>query len=218
MNSIKGKKILLTAGPVWIPIDKVRVITNVFGGSLGAKIASLISQKGAQVKALFGPVRAELPPASEFLEIVRFHYFDELLEMMEKEISQGDYDIVIHSAAVSDYRPIEIGKGKISSGKKNLSINFEPTVKIVDLIKEWDSSVKLVKFKLEVGLTKEALIEKAYQSMLHSQADLIVANNFDDVFQKEHRAFVIQKNKEIIECLGKEEIAEKLLKVISNEI
>jgi phosphopantothenate---cysteine ligase (CTP) len=184
---------------------------------LGAKIASLISQKGAQVKALFGPVRAELPPASEFLEIVRFHYFDELLEMMEKEISQGDYDIVIHSAAVSDYRPIGVGEGKISSGKKNLTINFKPTVKIVDLVKKWDPSVELVKFKLEVGLTKEALIEKAYQSMLHSQADLMVANNFDDVFQKEHRAFIIQKDKKVIECLGKEEIVQKLITALEKE-
>ncbi len=218
IKTLKGKKILVTAGPVWEPIDRVRVITNIFGGALGVKIASWAQREGAEVTLVFGPGRAELPSlVLEKSKVIRFHYFDELFKIMKEEISSGKYDIVIHSAAVSDYRPTEVGQGKIASGQKELVIHFVPTVKIVDFIKRWDPSVFLVKFKLEVGLTKEQLIKKASRSMLQSNADLMVANDFNDVVGKQHKAFIIQKNADVIECQGKDEIAKKIILIVGKK-
>ncbi len=207
---LKDKKILITAGSTWVPIDSVRVITNIFGGGLGFIIAKTAYSMGADVTLLLGAGRVIIDETTQKnIKIIRFKYFDELLELMEKEIGSKKYDIVIHSAAVSDYTPISVKKGKIKSGYNNLVIKLKPTIKIVDKIKKWDTSVFLVKFKLEVGLDEKKLINIAYKSMLQSQADLIVANDFKDV-SGEHKALIIDKNKEIIRCKGKENIAQNL--------
>ena len=210
----KKKKILITAGPVWVAIDKVRVITNIFGGALGVQIASYAAQQGEEVTLVFGPGRSILPPETKSLKIIRFHYFQEFFDILKKEISSKKYDVVIHSAAVSDYRPVETYQGKISSGQSELIIRCVPTVKIIDFMKAWDPSIFLIKFKLEVGLSQQQLIDKAYKSMLHSKADLMVANHFSDVFEKQHKAFIINPEKKILPCLGKEDIAQKLISLI----
>jgi len=213
---LKNKKILVTGGPVWVPIDKVRVMTNIFRGSLGLKIAIKAAEMGGAVVFLLGPGRIDVPKnLPKNLKIVRFKFFDELLDLMKKEILLNRCDIVVHSAAVSDYAPEKIYNGKIKSGKDELVIKFKPTVKIIDLIKKWNSSVILVKFKLEVGLSKKELIDTAYKSMVYSGADLIVANGFRGI-KGEHKAFIIDNDKNIINCNGKSVIARKLLFKIKN--
>jgi phosphopantothenoylcysteine decarboxylase/phosphopantothenate--cysteine ligase len=215
LKNLKNKKILVTAGPTWVPIDKVRVITNIFSGRLGLLIAKEAAKKGAKVTLLMGP-----GPFSFFenknknLRILHFKYFDELYNLMKREISSKKYDIVIHSAAVSDYTPTSPYKGKIKSGKENLMIKLKPTIKIVDQIKKWNKKVFLVKFKLEVNVKEKELIERAYESMLASDADLIVANDLKHMKGENQKAFIIDKEKKIILCQNKKEIAKKLLNII----
>ena len=152
------------------------------------------------------------------MKLKQFKFFDELYKLMKREISSKKYDIVIHSAAVADYAPVHPYKGKLSSRHQNLFIHLKPTVKIVDQIKKWDSKVYLVKFKLEVDLNKKRLIEKAYKSMLESNADLMVANNLKDMSNGKHKAFIIDSKKRIIVCKTKREISRKLLDIISSKI
>jgi phosphopantothenoylcysteine decarboxylase/phosphopantothenate--cysteine ligase len=216
MKDLKNKKILVTTGSTWVPIDKVRVITNIFSGRLGLLIAKEAAKKGAKVTLLIGP-----GPFSFFesknknLRILHFKYFDELYNLMKREISSKKYDIVVHSAAVSDYTPAIPYKGKIKSGKENLMIKLKPTIKIVDQIKKWDEKVFLVKFKLEVDLKEKELIERAYKSMLTSDADLIVANDLKHMKGEKQKAFIIDKEKKITICQNKKEIAKKLLNIIT---
>lgn len=213
---LKGKRIIITAGPVWVPIDRVRVITSVFGGLLGVIIAKTAKEMGADVLLLMGPGRAQLEE-DENLKIVKFKYFEELFNLMKKEISSKKYDIVIHSSAVPDYVPYKVFDGKIESGNKNLTIKLKPTIKIVDYIKKWDPSVNLVKFKLQVGFNKKKLIEVAYKSMMASRADIIVANDFNEMRMR-HSAFIIDEGKKVITCSGKENIAKKLLVLVAKKI
>lgn len=212
-----NKRILITAGPVWVPIDKVRVITNIFSGKLGLIIANLAHTLGADVTLLMGPGKI-LVPAKKLsrFKIIKFRYFDELLELVKTHVGSKRYDVIIHSAAVSDYRPIFVKRGKIKSGKKELSIRLKPTIKIVDLIKKIDPDIFLVKFKLEVGLSQQELINIAYRSMIQSNADLIVANDFQTVTRghKNHVAFIINPQKLIKKITGKEKIADELLRLI----
>lgn len=219
MYQLKNKKVLITAGPTWTSIDKVRVISNIFKGTLGLIIANEAVKRGAKVTLLLGPGETSFfrKNYSSF-RIIRFKFFEELYKLMKKEISSQRYDIVIHSAAVSDYRPVKYYKGKIKSKQENLIIEFKPTVKIVDQIKKWDPRIFLVKFKLEVNLNKKRLIERTYESMLASNADLIVANDFKNLKDKIHKAFIINMNKNIISCNRKEEIAKTLLNIISSKI
>ena len=209
----KNKNILITAGPTWVAVDKVRVITNIFGGALGSIIAQKAKETGAKVTLLMGPGRAILPKESKNLKIIKFKFYDELLDLIKKEVGSKKYDIVIHSSAVADYKPVLSKESKIKSGKKSLIIKLKPTAKIVDLMKKLDPKIFLVKFKLEVDLTEKQLIDVAYKSMMSSKADLIVANDFKTVIAS-HKAFIIDKDKKIKEVNGKEKIASELFKLL----
>jgi len=219
MKTLKNKKILITAGSVWVPIDKVRVITNIFKGTLGFLIAKEALKRRAKVTLLLGPGGVIIPKQlSRKMKVKQFRFFDELYKLMKKEISSKKYDIVIHSAAVADYAPTHYYKGKISSRRQSLLIHLKPTVKIVDQIKKWGPKVYLVKFKLEVDINKKELIEGAYKSMLDSNADLMVANDLKDMKNEGHEAFIINSERKIIVCKTKKEIAKKLLNIITNEL
>jgi phosphopantothenoylcysteine synthetase/decarboxylase len=209
-KKLLNKKILITCGPIWVPIDKVRVLTNVFGGSLGYLIAEKAHKMGAKVLLLMGPGK---PFSNNKFKIIRIKYYKEIYKILEKEIKKKNYDIVIHSAAIPDYIPTKVYNGKIKSGNKKITIKLKPTIKIVDKMKKWDPNIFLVKFKLEVGKTRKELINIANKSLIKSNADLIVANDYNDVI-KDHLAYIIDKNKNSIICRGKEKIADNLLNLL----
>jgi phosphopantothenoylcysteine synthetase/decarboxylase len=215
MNTLEDRKILITAGPTWVPIDSVRVITNIFKGTLGLIIAEEAVKRGAKVTLLLGPASPSVPSKTCMFKVVRFKFFDDLYKLMKQEISSHEYDAVVHSAAVADYMPIECYDGKIKSGKTDLVIKLKPTTKIVDQVKKWDSEVFLVKFKVESNVDKKELVRRAYESMLASNADLIVANDLKDIDEKRHKALIIDLNRSVVSSGTKEEIAKNLLDIIA---
>jgi len=209
---MKKKKVLVTAGSTCVPIDSVRVITNIFKGRLGLEIAEKFAASGFKVTLLLG--NSDLSPNksfSKYLNIQRFKYYDELMKLVLKEIRK-DYDIVIHSAAVSDYKLSDFKVGKIKSGKKNLILKLVPTLKIVDIFKKKDPSVFLVMFKLEVDKNRRQLIDIAKKSRDRAKADVIVANDFR-LMNKNHVAHIIVGDK-VIDAQGREDIAQKLLELV----
>jgi phosphopantothenoylcysteine synthetase/decarboxylase len=138
---------------------------------------------------------------------------------VKTEVGSKKYDVMVQSAAVNDYAPILSKEKKIKSGKSELIINLLPTIKIVDLIKKIDPAIFLVKFKLEVDLPEKELIDTAYEGMLKSNANLMVANNMETVKKiKEHEAFIIDPEKNVIKVVGKEKIAIELLNLISTKL
>ncbi|MBU0974357.1 hypothetical protein KKD03_01515 [Patescibacteria group bacterium] len=210
----KKKNILITAGPTWVPIDSVRIITTVFGGKLGWEIAKKASSKGHNVTLLMGPGRISISNLnSKNIKIIRYKYFDELLNYIKKELKSKEYDVMIHSAAVPDYVPKKVNSGKVKSGISNFKIEFKRTIKIVDLIKDIRPKIFLIKFKLEVGKNKEDLIDIAYKSMRKSKADLIVANDFNTM-NVEHKAYIIKRDRSYVTVQGKKEIAKGILDLI----
>lgn len=189
------KTMLVTAGSTATHLDKVRILTNIFHGRTGTSIAKSAAQADWGVKLLTShPITdPRLAPSGE-VEQVRFRTFDDLADLMEQEIRFGGYDAVIHSAAVSDYRPNGLfltdangqlaplkvegaAAAKIPSTHDRLYIELVPTPKLIDRIRHpWGFTGKLVKFKLQAGMSDEELIEIARRSVIHSKADLIVAN------------------------------------------
>lgn len=212
-RSLKDKKILVTAGPTWVPIDGVRVITNIFTGRTGCLISEEAAERGAKVTLLLGPGRVSSP--SKAVKVIRFKYFEDLKKLIKEELTGTRYDAVIHSAAVSDYRVTDPRlKEKITSAKKKLTLNLVPTLKIVDTIKRYDPKVFLVKFKLELGVGFEKLINIAIKSMKKSAADLIVANDLD-FGKKSREAVIIGKDKAIIRVSRRSQLAEILIDILA---
>ena len=194
-------KVLITAGNTVAPIDKVRCITNIFKGRTGANIAKHFDEQGEEVTLLTSNVDFAKRIIGSFsatnIVFIDYKTYDDLIVKMEELIKNGDFDLIIHSSAVSDYTVDGVYKyseyyggtftantlskidssGKVGSDYDEIYLKLVPTKKIVDLIKtEWGFKGKLVKFKLQVDMSDEELLEVATKSMHHSGADFIVAN------------------------------------------
>lgn len=182
-------RILITAGATEIPIDRVRSISNIFKGRTGLDIARYLDSVGIEITLLTSGHQELKPDLSFRFRSISFRTFDELAWLMEQEIRSGGYDAVIHSAAVSDYAVSRIlvlrggtltpvkPKRKISSSYDHLYLELMPTIKLIDQIREpCGFRGKLVKFKLQVGISDKRLIAIARESMFASEADFVVAN------------------------------------------
>lgn len=216
-KTLKNLRIFVTAGSTWVPIDRVRILTNIFTGRTGFSIATEAARQGAKVTLALGPGRLQVKKNTANLKIISFRYFDELHKLIEKEISKKTYDVFIHSAAVSDYKPLKPRSGKIKSNKQRLTITLVPTIKIINQIRKYDPKVVLVKFKLEVNKTKAELLKIAEKSMRHSNADFIVANDLRELNEK-HKAFILDRFGNKFEVSGRKELAVTLLTRIKHFI
>ena len=96
--ALKKKKILITAGPTWVAIDDVRVISNIATGTTGALIAAQARKLGLEVTLVCGPCELKICEAA--VRVKRFTFFDELRALLRNELHRTRYDIIIHSAAV----------------------------------------------------------------------------------------------------------------------
>lgn len=206
--NLKNKRILITAGPTWVPIDNVRVISNIASGETGILLAEKLIKEQAKVTLVLGPVGSRR--IDRRIRLVKFRFFDELRARLKKELRSKKYDIVIHSAAVSDFKPEQPVKGKLKSGK-TYGVRLIPLPKIILDIKRFASAgVKLVLFKLEAGVSDARLICRARKALLKSRADLIVANRITPSYE----AFILNKDKILCRPNSKKELADKLLSFI----
>jgi phosphopantothenoylcysteine synthetase/decarboxylase len=195
-------KILVTGGSTKVMIDQVRTIGNIFRGRTAIKIAEALQMQGHQITVigtnemvnLFDEVYQDVYQID--LEFKAYKTYDELYKLIKTEIQTKQYDAVVHSAAVSDYKVSDvlnaagesIKKGKVSSSMDEIYLKMTPTEKIIDKFHEWGFKGTLIKFKLEVGLTDEELCDKANKSRIDSNADYIVANCLE---WARERAYVI---------------------------
>ena len=128
--SLKGKRVLITAGPTWVAIDNMRVISNTASGQNGLLLAERLNRLGAKVTLLLGQVGS--CSLNKRIRLVRFSFFEELKSRLQQELKTHRYDAIIQTAAVSDYRPSKILKHKIRSGIKRLRLELRPTPKIIN--------------------------------------------------------------------------------------
>ena len=106
---------------------------------------------------------------------------------------------------------------KISSYENNLVLVLKPTPKIISLIKKESPLTYLVGFKLLDGVSKKELIEVATRLRDKNKCDLVVANDLKDIRNKEHKAYIIDKEDKVVEASDKEDIAKKLVRMMDNE-
>ncbi|MGE5308506.1 MAG: phosphopantothenoylcysteine decarboxylase [Deltaproteobacteria bacterium] len=203
--SLKNRRILITAGPTWVAIDSVRVISNTASGETGTLLAQALAKEGAQVTLLMGPCGTR--KENKKVRIIDFRFFEELERLLEKELSGGRYDAVVHSAAVSDFRPVRGFKGKIDSGK-SLTLKLTRTPKLIELIRKKTPGALLVGFKFEPESSPKTLIEEARKLGKQSKCNLVVANT---VHKGSYRALIVAPEGMIPEAGTKEELVDLLV-------
>lgn len=181
---------MITAGPTWVPIDNTRVISNIATGETGILLAKELQSLGAKVTLLLGPVNSCC--VNKKIRLLHFKFFDELRDLVIKELKANKYDVLVHSAAVVDYRPSIVSKEKIKSGKNFLRLNLVPTQKIIDAMRRISPSSFLVGFKFEPGVNKSTLLKRANILLCRSDLDLVVANN---ICKNKYQAYIVNKHR-----------------------
>jgi phosphopantothenoylcysteine decarboxylase/phosphopantothenate--cysteine ligase len=182
--------ILITAGPTWVPIDKVRVISNRGSGKTGSMLAEKLIKKGAKVTLLLGPGE-NMAPDKPGIKIIRFRYFSELDTALKNELKKQKYSAIVHSASVSDYAPAGKILHKVSSRLSSWKINLIPTKKLIGGLRTLSAHSFIVGFKFEPDLSARPLVEKGRELLKRCRLNLVVANS--DKGNK-YRAYILGDN------------------------
>jgi len=169
---LKGKKILITAGPTYEAIDPVRFISNHSSGKMGFDIANAAADLGAEVILVSGPT--QLKVGNSRIQIVPVTSAQQMYDACHEYFN--DMDVAIAAAAVADYRPKNIADQKIKKTEANFTIELEKTKDILASLGEIKRSQFLIGFALET----ENEIEHAQQKIRKKNLDLIVLNSLQD--------------------------------------
>lgn len=177
---LRGKRILITAGPTMEYVDPVRVITNRSSGRTGALLASELISAGARVTMICGR-GSHAPPRGA--RVVNADTGREMHDAVRRAL-RVRFDAVIMAAAVSDYAPQRAPRSKIKSSGESLVIRLRRTPKIIDMARRAQKDALLIGFKAETDVSKETLVRRARRKMKESGADAIVANDIGERYQK----------------------------------
>ncbi len=183
---LKDLSVLITCGPTWVPIDDTRIISNRSTGTMGHLLAEQFAGKGARVTLLEGPVEQRLTRRG--ITVRTFRFFDELDALLKKELKKK-YRLIVHAAAVSDFKPRQAKTTKISSRQKSLSLDLVPTKKLIAGMKKESPQSILVGFKLITRRTETALKTAGRKLIAQSGCDFVVANSVRD----RYRALVLDR-------------------------
>jgi phosphopantothenate---cysteine ligase (CTP) len=235
-------RFLVTAGNTREKIDRVRDWGNIFTGNTGYSIAQAISALGEVDLITSNRVHlAEVAQGGGDANRIRgtgFTSHAELKSALESALRQSTYDAVFMSAAIADYRPAgsfqvirrEVRKdgeetwivrnvqaGKVKSKYEQIAVLGERTEKIVDLFRtSWGYRGLLVKFKLEVGIAPEQLIEIGQASRLASGANYLVANTLEMVEGDRAGAYLLSDAGN--EWVPRAELAARMARLVKDDL
>ena len=171
-DELKGKKVLVTAGPTYEAIDPVRFIGNHSSGKMGYAIADELASRGAQVTLVSGPVT--IKQKANGVNVVKTTSARQMFEACQQN---KDYDIAVMAAAVADYTPVQVADQKIKKGEGSLTVELKKTDDILaSLGKEKGTNQILVGFALETENEKDNALKK----LQTKNADMVILNSLND--------------------------------------
>lgn len=165
---LKGKTVIVTAGPTREPIDPVRYISNHSTGKMGYAIAEKAANRGAKVYLISGPTYLSPPEGVKVINVMSAK--DMYVKIMEY---YNEADIVIKSAAVADYAPAEASSQKIKKNDSELVIKLAKNPDILYELGKIKGDKILVGFAMET----QNLIDNAKEKVRKKNLDFIVAND-----------------------------------------
>ena len=169
---LKGKKILVTAGPTFEAIDPVRFIGNHSSGKMGFDIANEAAKNGAEVILISGPTH--LKTENSQVNLIRVTSAQEMYDACHQYYN--DVDVAIAAAAVADYKPKNVANQKIKKNDATFTIELEKTKDILASL----GAIKKKQFLIGFALETENEIEHAKLKIQKKNLDLIVLNSLND--------------------------------------
>jgi phosphopantothenoylcysteine decarboxylase/phosphopantothenate--cysteine ligase len=203
-QDLAGKKVLITAGPTREYLDPIRFISNRSSGKMGYALAEEAYKRGAQVTVVSCPVSIN---TYADIEIIHVQTASQMYQKVKEIYEQ--YDILIFSAAVADYRPKTTSQNKIKKENKDeLTIEL---VKNPDILKFVGENKKPNQVIVGFSAETENVLENSQKKLEAKNADLIVANNV----LEEGAGFDVDTN--IVTLISKEKV-ENLPKMSKSEV
>ena len=203
---LRGRRILVTAGGTYEPLDPVRGLTNVSTGETGVRVAEGLARDGADVTLLLARNALFTPIDVKGLRTERFQTFDDLDTLLSHELRSESYDVCVHAAAVGDFRVerIEATDGtainggtsgttteKIATGE-GLRVTLSPRKKLVAEVKALSKNpaIRLISFKLAAGQAVGAETQALHAVRGYADSDLVIHNVATEVERgtERHRA------------------------------
>ena len=182
-KDLKGKRLLITAGPTQEAIDPVRFISNRSSGKMGYALAKMAVLRGAQVTLISGPV--SIAPFAG-IETVAVRSAQQMFEAVSER--SAERDVVIMCSAVADYKPVSYSEQKMKKSDNDMSIPLTRTQDILGWLGDHKQAGQvLVGFSMET----ENLIENSRRKLTKKHADLICANSI----ASEQTGFAVDTNK-----------------------
>lgn len=208
---LSGKKVIVTAGPTREHIDPVRFISNPSSGKMGFAMAEAAQSLGADVILIHGPVRLAKPAGIETIEITSA---GDLFEQVKQHAAA---DVVIMTAAVSDFTPKKYYNQKVKKGSAESMIELKRTPDILAWLGDHKKEGQiLIGFAMET----QNVIENGQRKLKKKKADWIVANSLSDAgsgFETDTNVVYILGKKHQEKLFGtKKEVARKILSVVSS--
>ena len=207
-KDMEGLKVLVTAGPTQEAIDPVRYITNHSSGKMGYSIAKACMLRGADVTLVTGKTAIK-PPM--FTNVVPITSAKDMYEEVTSRAS--DMDIIIKSAAVADYRPMNVSTEKVKKKDGDMAIPLERTN---DILKHLGENKKDSQFLCGFSIETENMLENSKAKLVKKNLDMIVANNLKVEgagFQGDTNIVTLITSDSVTELpiMSKEEVAFRLL-------
>lgn len=205
MNSVKNKKVLVSAGPTYERIDDVRFIGNFSSGKMGFALAEAARANGAEVTLVAGPNTLECNNGIKRIDI------ESAQEMYEAMISiSKEFDLIIMAAAVADYTPAMKYDGKLKKKSNRMTIDL---VKTKDILKEMGRVKSDNQILVGFALESTNLLEYATGKLNNKNCNIIIANRANTPnsgFNKDVNTITIiddKGNNKPVETASKKEIA-----------
>ncbi|PWJ42814.1 bifunctional phosphopantothenoylcysteine decarboxylase/phosphopantothenate--cysteine ligase CoaBC [Sediminitomix flava] len=207
-GALKGKKVVLTAGPTKEFIDPVRYLTNASSGKMGYAIAQEFINAGAEVTLISGPV--ELTPPAQLGQFVAVNTAEEMYEQTKKYFLESD--IAVFTAAVADYSPEVAEEQKIKKTGDTMSLQLRKTK---DIAKEMGILKKPHQITIGFALETNDELENASAKLEKKNFDFVVLNSLQD----KGAGFGHDTNKiTIVETEGKTTFGLKSKKEVAKDI
>mgnify|MGYP006089557199 FL=1 len=211
-QKFSGKKIIITAGATFEPIDPVRFIGNHSSGKQGIAIAEIMHQMGGNVTLIASNIKENINLPNK--NIIRTSSTSQMLEEVNQNIQ--DTDIYISAAAISDFKPKNYSNIKIKKHPNIKNIELELNTDILDKIGNSQNRPKIV-----VGFAAESnnIIQNAIDKANRKNCDLVIANNIKggELFgSNKNEVTIVDKNKIIAKIAknSKQNIAKEIIKWI----
>ena len=212
-QNLKGKKVLVTAGPTKEFIDPFRCLTNPSTGKMGISIANECARRGAEVILVSS---VDNDTISSKVKKIKITSTNDMFEVVKNNFK--DCDFIIKAAAVSDYTPVQVFDKKVKKQEGNLTIEFQRTQDILKYVGDnKHEGQKVIGFAAETN----NLIEYAKEKIVKKNLDFIVAN---DISKKDigfgsddNEVYIIDKHDNIkkIDKSNKNNIAKAIVDEIS---